>query len=146
VNGPPGERSRAPQEPGTVTIDDDIVTLTADELAQHVDRVRSPFRRQWWQDAPNDTTRSEQFRRIIAAAKTECETRRTRVLKHPDLVAALKQPPLSMRPECWNGYIPPAFDPPLTPDGPAPRNTSPFRAALVEICAAAFEREKAAGV
>jgi hypothetical protein len=73
----------------------------------------------------------------VAAARDANAHRRAAVLAHPDLAARLTQPPLSYsRPERWNGYIPPR----LWREEP---NTSPQRAALVEIAAEAMARELA---
>jgi hypothetical protein len=115
-----------------------IVPQADDSEPQRLgDTKRSTFRRPWWQEPPSGTPRSEQIRRILAEAKAECAARRARVMKYPDLVAALRRPPLSMRPECWNGWVPPELD------GYGARNNSLVRAALVMIDDIAREREKA---
>jgi hypothetical protein len=94
-------------------------------------------------------------------ARAECQERRARVLKHPDLAKRLTEAPLKYgRPEAWNGYVPPAEGPwgGQSPRSSPPcncsqrwhghdvlvvRNDSPQRAALVEICAEALARETA---
>lgn len=71
-----------------------------------------------------------------AGSKTRSQARRALVLKHEDLRQRLCASPLEFhRAEEWNGWIPPE----LTAEGA--RNTSPRRAALVEIVAEAERRE-----
>lgn len=70
------------------------------------------------------------------ASKRESANRRTLVLKHEDLRAALTKRPLEFpRPEDWSGWIPPE----LTAAGA--RNTSPRRLALLALVAEAAGRE-----
>jgi hypothetical protein len=80
--------------------------------------------------------------------------RRARVLRHEDIAQRLLEPPLRYsRPEVWNGYIPPATGPygAKWPDDDgrgygvddAP-NTSPCRAALMDLLRAVVEREQEA--
>lgn len=77
------------------------------------------------------------FGRIAEAQRHECAARRGRVLAYADLRQRLTEPPINhLRPEDWNGYIPPA----QTGDGEM--NTSPRRRALVEISAEALRRER----
>ncbi|MGN6243727.1 MAG: hypothetical protein ACTHQ3_08635 [Motilibacteraceae bacterium] len=50
----------------------------------------------------------EMVREAYRAGRAECETRRARILKHPDIAADLTKPPLNYsRPDAWSGYIPP---------------------------------------
>lgn len=72
-----------------------------------------------------------------AEARRQCQARRDRVLKHPDIAAKLTRHPLNFtRPEVWNGYIPPAFDSDRT------ENASPQRKALIAICQEVMQREQ----
>jgi hypothetical protein len=68
------------------------------------------------------------------------QDRRARVLRHPDLAARLCAPPLGyQRAEQWNGFVPPKYLP-ADLNGVTRINTSPRRAALVEISAEAMRR------
>lgn len=97
----------------------------------------------------------------VRAAKAENAARRARVLKYDDLKVRLTTPPLSYKDaRQWSGYVPPrtvaedtcpACPPPervnrgqhcQNPEHLARLNTSPERAALVEICAEAMRREQ----
>lgn len=72
-------------------------------------------------------------------ARDEVRKRRERVLAHEDLAERLTQRPLCFaRPDQWNGYVPP-YHWRETP------NTSPQRAALVDIAAEAYRREAEEG-
>ncbi len=90
---------------------------------------------------------SRRARGEITAALALCRERRERVLAHPDLAARLTQPPLNHTdPARWNGYVPPATWGDYTwKDGTLDerKNSSPERAALVDICAEALRRETA---
>lgn len=60
--------------------------------------------------------------------------RRALILKHPDLAARLTDKPFRFsRPECWNGFIPPAT-------WNQAINTDPSRRALLELVAEAERR------
>lgn len=60
------------------------------------------------------------------------------IMKHPDLVAALREPPcLFKHPETWGGYLPPERD------ENGARNGSVYRAQLARIVAEAERRESA---
>lgn len=79
-----------------------------------------------------------------AQAHTAAQQRRGRVLAHADLADALTTAPIGYaRPDQWNGYVPPETDA-IPMGGGYVRNTSPRRAALVEICAEALRREQEA--
>jgi hypothetical protein len=94
---------------------------------------------------------------VRLAVRTSLEAtaaRRARVLRHPDIAQRLLDPPLRYsRPEVWNGYIPPATGPygAKWPDDrgrgygvdDAP-NTSPCRAALIDVLRAVLAREQEA--
>jgi len=97
-----------------------------------------------------------EWRRAVTASKRECQARRTRVLAHPDLAQRLTEPPLRLvRPECWNGYIPPRTLPDNDRVHCGPHgglrcrdrphrtrvNKSPIRRQLVEIATEAIARE-----
>jgi hypothetical protein len=76
---------------------------------------------------------------IADQARRECQERRARLLAHPDLARRLCGPPWNFkRPEQWTGFVPPATY-------GAQVNSSPFRAALVELLTdlEAREREQA---
>jgi len=94
-------------------------------------------------------------RQAISDATNACQTRRARVLAHPDIAARLTWPPLDFTdPRKWNGYVPPATGPygEARPD-PTSRtgwddsgvdeapNDSPRRAALMDILRAVVDRE-----
>ena len=86
---------------------------------------------------------------LWAAAKLEakrvCQARRALVLHYPDLADQLKSNLIGYsRPENWNGYIPPEYDPPRR-DGTVPLNDSPRRAALVALVEEAERRAAAEG-
>lgn len=91
----------------------------------------------------DNNTWAEAIKQLQAAKAREIADRRELVLRYPDIAAKLTERPLRFsRPEAWNGYIPPK----LTPDRDGYRlNTSPFRAALVAICAEAEQRERDGG-
>lgn len=89
-----------------------------------------------------------------ADARDASADRAKRVLAHPDLVARMKKPPLSMKePDRWSGWIPPRTDPEQTCGGcrhggtcattqhRALINDSAFRKALVDIAAEALRRD-----
>jgi hypothetical protein len=68
----------------------------------------------------------------------DAEALRDLVLKHPDLADRLTAWPVShTTPQIWNGYIPPL----MTCAEGGVHNASPRRAALIEICADAMERD-----
>lgn len=103
-------------------------------------RTPEPYRRR----------EGETWRQLLARIYNEqheiVKARRARVLSHPDLAAKLTAPPLSYAdPKQWNGFVPPATWGDRTyPDGswkPLP-NTSPLRAALVDISTEAMNREQ----
>jgi hypothetical protein len=78
---------------------------------------------------------AQRARAEIAEALVAIDDRRTRVLSHPDLAARLTERPICHeKPDRWNGYVPPAM-------WREEQNNSPVRAALVNICAEALQRE-----
>ncbi len=85
---------------------------------------------------------------IRAEARAAAAERRRRVLAHPDLAQRLTERPLGfMRPEMWNGYVPPAsgFSGRVTGPGELPAevaNDSPVYFALCELGRAVAERER----
>lgn len=97
-----------------------------------------------------DPTSAEQRRAAAEQAKAERAERRARVLRHPDLVARLRE---VIDPDSWTGYIPPARNPEdacdRCPEGTcrhrdhtAPANRSYYRRTLVAIAAEALRREQ----
>lgn len=89
------------------------------------------------------TTWAEQLAQIQDRQREVVADRRARVLKYPDLAQRLTDRPLSFtRPELWNGFVPPKTVP--AEDGYV-INTSPYRAALVAICAEAMQRDQDGG-
>jgi hypothetical protein len=91
-------------------------------------------------EAP-DSGRRRDWRKLLdvemARAKAASAQRRARVLKHPDLAAALTRKPLGYTdPQQWSGFVPPLV---WRETG----NGSARRAALVEIATAALARERA---
>ena len=103
---------------------------------------------------------AERIRQAVAKARAANQARRDRVLRHPDLAARLREPPLSFPdPGMWDGFVPPAECQDETPEavhstagvpnakgrrtGPREQNDSPRRLALVDICAEAMRRERA---
>lgn len=72
--------------------------------------------------------------RIHAERRQLSESRRARVLAHPDLAIKLTAAPLDYtEPGRWSGYVPPRM-------WAEQLNNSPRRAALVDICAEAAKR------
>ena len=110
--------------------------------------------------------RARELAAIEATARSECAARRARVLRYPDLVAAMAGPPLKLDAYRWNGYVPPANCQEQLPEvlhsggplgkgypnrnaamtGPTELNIGPHRSAFVEICAEAYRRDVAAGL
>jgi hypothetical protein len=65
------------------------------------------------------------------------------VMRYRDLAEKLCQPPIGYaKPEQWNGYVPPAYDPEHI-DGSIPLNDSPRRTALLALLEEAAERADA---
>jgi hypothetical protein len=103
---------------------------------------------------------------IARQARAECAARRTRVLRYPDLVAAMARPPLKLDAHRWNGYVPPSTCQEQIPEvlhsggplgkgyanrsaamtGPTELNTAAHREAFVAICAEAYRRDVEAGL
>jgi hypothetical protein len=110
--------------------------------------------------------RARELAAIKANARGECAARRARVLRYPDLVAAMAGPPLKLDAWRWNGYVPPLNCQEQWPEvvhsggplgkgypnrnaamtGPTEMNLGPHRSAFVEICAEAYRRDVAAGL
>lgn len=85
-----------------------------------------------------DNTWAHALAQIQAEAVDVLAERRERVLAHPDLAARLTERPLKFaRPDVWNGFVPPKYVP--SRDGQR-INDSPYRIALVDICAEAHRR------
>ncbi len=91
---------------------------------------------------------AQDIHRIRADAQRDAAERRRRVLAHPDLAEWLTRRPLSfVRPELWNGYVPPAsgFWGPVSRPNELPvevPNNSPCYYALCELGRAVVERER----
>lgn len=87
-----------------------------------------------------DFTTSREWRTAAKAAREERQENRRLILAYPDIAAKLCDPPLDYtQPDRWTGHIPPRYDAERI-DGVTPLNTSPRRAALLELLEAAAER------
>ena len=83
-----------------------------------------------------------EYAAAAARSKTASQARRDRVLRWPDLAKQLCEPPLNYRrPQDWNGWVPPRTVA-YVDHNYAPANDSPWRAALVTICAEALRRDE----
>ncbi len=86
--------------------------------------------------------RVDEIRRRRLQARQECEDRRRRLLAQPDIAKRLTGQPLNYkRPDQWTGYVPGAI---VTwrKNGTPIMNSSPYRAALLEIGRLLKEREQ----
>lgn len=112
------------------------------------------------------TVLAAQFAAARSAARVQCRARAERVRRYPDLVARMAGPPLRLDAHLWNGYVPPRTSQEQFPEvlhsggvigrgypnqatrmtGPTELNVAPHRSEFVEICAAAYARDQAAGL
>lgn len=80
------------------------------------------------------TARGRELIRVQAEAKRQAVARRERVLKHDWAQKRLRQIFGYKSATQWNGYVPPRADPlPDSGHQVAKPNTSPFRAALMQL-------------